>query len=447
MAIAARLPGHATPDRVAAAWLAVVARHGTLRTVFGRDEAGRPTLHEVEVTPGAWVEHEVGDRSPREVLRDLFDRACAPFERPSHRLALLLPGEAEPDPRPLVVLGSDHAHVDMWSFLVVLRDLYDALADLESGRRPGAGLPPAAGFAEHSAALESRPPAPVEVHRRWAEILDAGGGAMPGFPLPLGDPDFVGSSVVEVRDLLDAGQASTLAERAHEHGVRTIALVMSVLARVTADLAGAPLRAVFPVHSRDEERWRDSVGWYITNAVLELTDPDPEACGGAVREAIALGSYPLAPILAPYGGMPVAPGMFAISWLDTRRLPELPPDAAVQYVSAIVRDDGVMVWFIVNDTGLHLRARYPDTPEARTSVGAWLDAVERGLLDLVNRKGDGPSGSGGGADEVLGGLAGDQVLELAAEQGCDARVGGVTVAALVRGDQGVGRPPQRVVGR
>ena len=391
MAIAARLPEHAGPERVAQAWLAVVARHGTFRTVFSRDDAGGLALHEVQVTPGEWIGHEVPRGwTTRDLLREVFDAACAPFERPSYRLALVLPDASEPDPRPVVVLGADHAHVDMWSFLVVLRDLYEALADLEAGRPAGAGFAPAAGFAEHSAALEARPRAPAEVHRRWAEILDAGGGVMPRFPLPLGDPADARASVVEVRDLLDAGQAAALAEQAHAGGVRTIAVAMSVLARVTADLAGVPLRAVFPVHSRDEERWRDSVGWYITNSVLELADPDPQACARAVREAMVLGSHPLAPILAPYGGMPVASGMFAISWLDTRRLPALPPDAAVQYVSAIVRDDGVMVWFIVNDTGLHLRARYPDTPQARTNVRAWLDAVQRGLLDVVSGPGTVP---------------------------------------------------------
>lgn len=385
MAISARLPEHATPERIASAWFAVVSRHGTLRTVFTRDAAGQPVLHEVDPVLGEWAEHDIpAGQTIREVLRDLFDRVCAPYARPSYRLALLLPDAAEPDRRPVVVLGSDHAHVDMWSFLVILRDLYAGLVDLADGRRPGTGSVPAASFAEHSAALEARPPAPEAVHRRWAEILDAGGGVMPRFPLPLGDPDPAGVSAVEVRDLLDAGQAVAFAAAARHYGVRTIGLVMSVLTRVTRDLAGTPLRAVFPVHSRDEDRWRDSVGWFITNSVLELADPDPAACVGAVGEAVALGSYPLAPILAPYGGMPVAPGMFALSWLDTRRLPALPEDAQVQYVSAIVRDDGVMVWFILNDTGLHLRARYPDTPPARASVGAWLDAVQHGLLDLLN---------------------------------------------------------------
>ena len=138
---------------------------------------------------------------------------------------------------------------------------------------------------------------------------------MPTFPLPLGTPDAARDSIVEVRDLLDAAECERVADLARARGLRLISLVLSVLTRATRDLADAPLRAIFPVHSRDEERWRDSVGWYITNSVIESDDPDPAACASAIAEAIALGSHPLGPILAPYGGMPVGPGMFALSWL------------------------------------------------------------------------------------------------------------------------------------
>jgi GNAT superfamily N-acetyltransferase len=97
--------------------------------------------------------------------------------------------------------------------------------------------------------------------------------------------------------------------------------------------------------------------------------------------------------------MPEAPGMFAISWLDLRRLP-VRVDAAgleAQYIGAAIRTDGVMLWFILDESGLHLRCRYPDTAEARTHVGAWLDLlVERlratarssagGRLDVDGRR-------------------------------------------------------------
>lgn len=385
MAIAVRLPEHVTDQDVAAAWAAVCARHGTLRTVFERAGGGEVALHDAVLTVGPWVEHDVGDRATRDVVREVLDAACRPFASPAHRLCLVEPGPEADDPRPAVLLAADHAHVDMWSLVVLVRDLVSCVDDVRRGTEPGGRLPLSPAFADHTAALRARPPAPGHVRRRWADILEAEGGVMPLFPLPLGDVSAPTPEVVEVRDVLDAGGAARFADVAHGRGVRMIALAMSVLTRATREVAGAPLRAVFPVHSRYEDRWHDAVGWFITNAVIESYDTDPRACAAAVKEALGLGSWPLAPILAPWGGMPQAPGMFAVSWLDTRRLPvHLDPALDVQYVSAATRTDGVMVWFVVNDSGLHLRCRYPGTPQARVNVGAWLDAVEAGLVTAAD---------------------------------------------------------------
>jgi hypothetical protein len=389
LAIAFRLPVPvARAEHIAAAWDAVVARHGTLRTVFSVNQDGRLLLDEVAVTSGEWVEHEVAPgRRTREVLREVFDTYCAPFERPSHRLCLVQPEEGAADPRPDLVIGSDHAHVDMWSLVILARDLLACLDDLKAGRTAGAELPSVPAFEEHTAELDEMPPAPFEVERRWDEILKAGGGGMPNFPLELGELRPIPAEVVEVRDVLNGDGAERLAAIAREQGVRLIALGISVLTEVTAALASRPLRAVFPVHSRHEPHWREAVGWFITNAVIESSDPDPVACVAAVQEATGLGSWPLAPILAPHGGMQVEPGMFAISWLDARRLPVPTAQASdLRYVSAAIRTDGVMIWFAVDDSGLHLRCRYPDTPEARTNVGRWLDAVEGGLRELAARE-------------------------------------------------------------
>jgi hypothetical protein len=385
MAIAFRVPSPLDLAMLGHAWDAVVARHGTLHTAFSLGFDDELELHEVEVGPGSWSEHPVATgRSVRDALREVLDAACAPYQRPSHRLCVVEPGPAEADRRGVAVIGSDHAHVDMWSLLVLVRDLLACLGDLREGREPGSALPPAASFAEHTRALQEMPRTPPRVLRRWFDILDAEGGLMPAFPLPLGTLSPPPAEVVEVRDVLDATEVERFAGAAHEQGVRMIALATSVLTRVTRELAGRPLRAVFPVHSRHERRWHDACGWFITNAVIESADPDPVACATAVTEALGLGSWPLGPILAPYGGMPVRPGMFAVSWLDTRRLPiAVGDDLDVQYVSAAIRTDGVMVWFVVNRAGLHLRCRYPDTPEARDGVGRWLDEVEKGLRGIV----------------------------------------------------------------
>ncbi|WP_236967123.1 peptide synthetase [Microbacterium aurantiacum] len=407
MSIALRLPDGTTRDAVARAWDGVVAAHGTLRTVFSRDDddAGAVRLHEGTASAGEWSEHPLegdgagdgagegtgdgaGEGTVRDTIRQVFDARCRPFAAPSHRVALIEPGagsasdggtDAAPggDPRPIAVIAADHAHVDMWSLLVLARDLLALL-----GEDAASVVGERESFAAHTTALEARASAPAEVHTAWREILDAEGGVMPRFPLPLGDLSAPRPEVVEVRDVLDAAELAAFTARAEAAGVRATALALSALARACAEVAGAPLRAVFPVHSRYEERWHDAVGWFITNSVIACADPDPRACAASLRLSLALGSHPLAPILAPWGGMPQSPGMFALSWLDVRRLPvRLARDTEAQWVSASIETDGVMIWFVVGDDGLHLRCRYPDTPEALQNVGRWLDAVERAVRD------------------------------------------------------------------
>ena len=370
MALSLRLSHPVPPDALATAWLAVVARHGTLRSVFVPGDDGEPQLYEIDIAPGRWVEHPIASgQAVNDALRDVLDRACSPYARPSHRLCMLETADG-----PTVVIAADHSHVDMWSMLVIARDLLAALAAVHDGRTPA--LPPAPAFAEHTSALRNRPTAPDDVRRRWTEVLAAGDDVMPRFPLPLGEST-LHRERVEVRDVLDVDDSAAFAAQARDDGVSTLALVVAAMTDVTLELAGTPLRAVFPVHSRYDATWHDSVGWFITNSVLESTVPEPRAVAEAVKEAVRMGSWPLEDVLRPWGGMPEAPGMFAISWLDLRRLP-VRVDATgldAQYVGATIRTDGVMLWFVLDESGLHLRCRYPDTAEARRHVGAWLDTL------------------------------------------------------------------------
>lgn len=370
MALSIRLPARVSRDSLADAWLAVVARHGTLRTAFSAGPNGDPQLHEIDVRPGGWVEHEISaGQAVNDALQAVLDAACSPYQRTSHRLCLL-----ETAAGLTVVIAADHSHVDMWSMLVIARDLLALLTDARIGR--AASLPPAPAFVEHTQALLDRPPAPDQVRETWARIIADSGGVMPRFPLPLGEPE-LGPERVEVRDVFDVDAGAAFAVQARNDGVSTLALAVAAMTSVTRELAAAPLRAVFPVHSRFDTNWHDSVGWFITNSVLESTVAEPLAAANAVKEAVQLGSWPLADVLSPWGGMPMSPGMFAISWLDLRRLPVRIDDVGLdaQYVSAAIQTDGVMLWFILDESGLHLRCRYPDTREARTNVGAWLDLL------------------------------------------------------------------------
>lgn len=378
MALSLRLPGDVDRDALAAAWWAVMQRHGTLRTAFFTDDDNEVGLAEVELLSGGWREHAIAQgEAVNSALRTVLDEACTPFARPSHRLCVL-----ETAAGSTVIIGADHAHVDMWSMLVIARDLLSALSAIAVGEDPD--LDPAPAFYEHTLALSEPGPPPERVSSRWREILEAGGGFMPRFPLPLGDSTAHLERVV-VRDVFDVHSSAAFSAEARAEGVSTLTLALSAMAEITREVGGGPLRAVFPVHSRYEERWNDAVGWFITNSVLEITDPAPRASAAAVREAIDLGSHPLAEVLAPWGGMPEAPGMFAISWLDLRRLPVRIDSTGLdaQYVGATIRTDGVMLWFILDENGLHLRCRYPDSEQARANVGGWLDALVARMQDIA----------------------------------------------------------------
>ncbi|QWC85069.1 hypothetical protein KLP28_16335 [Nocardioidaceae bacterium] len=211
MAVSARLPRDTpggtpgeTPGRLAAAWLAVVARHPTFRSAFARTD-DRLLLHRLEVLDAHWVDHGAGEdeEQTRHLVRQVLDATCRPYAEPSHRLLLIDPHDAAESP--VVVVGSDHAHVDMWSMLVVLRDLVTAWAD-----GPDRLGPRAADFADHTSALAALPPAPASVRHRWWRALAAGGDAMPCFPLPLGEVTAPVPERLVVRDVLDADEAADL---------------------------------------------------------------------------------------------------------------------------------------------------------------------------------------------------------------------------------------------
>lgn len=367
MAIALRLPQVGFDD-LASAWLRVVDRHDTLTTAFTLGEAG-PVLHRVRVTGAAWEDHDT-DPDPRRTVRAVFDRFCRPLASPSHRLLVLTPAPGKADARPVALIGSDHAHVDMWSLVALGRDL---LAEL--GAAP-AGAATVDSFAAHTRLLAQAPPLSAAAREDWRRVIEAGDGWMPVFPLPLGDVRPEAAAAVHVRDVFDAAQWSAFAERAAEQGVGPTGLAISCLAAATREVAGQPLRAVFPVHSRTDPRWHESSGWFITNSVLECAETNPAAGAAALRQAIARAAHPLAQVFGAGGDMPQTTGMFALSWLETRRLPvRLPADADAQYVSSVIASDDVMVWFVAGEAGLHMRYRHPDTPEAHESMGRWADAV------------------------------------------------------------------------
>ncbi len=131
MALSFRLPWSPDLTHLEAAWRAVIARHGTLRSVFIAGPDGEPQLHAIEPGEGRWVEHPIASgQAVNDALREVLDAACTPYAQPSHRLCVLETADG-----PTVVVAADHSHVDMWSMLVIARDLLAALDAARAGRR------------------------------------------------------------------------------------------------------------------------------------------------------------------------------------------------------------------------------------------------------------------------------------------------------------------------
>lgn len=355
MAVSFDLPQPATRTQIAQAYHRLIARHGTMRTAVHNPDA--PTLLNIDISPGQW--HAEAPEDARDVLSKLFDERCQPFATPSHQLTVVDHAGGDTLTDATIILAFDHTHTDAWSLLVTLRDFCALLA--------GEELPPTLSFGEHSQQLARRSAAPKHVVRRWREHLAAG---MPTFPGDLGNISIARPQVVEVFDIFSAEGLARFDFAAQTGGMTNLALLVQAMSRV------APVRAVFPIHSRKQPHtqagtWENAMGWFITNSVL--TYAQGQDVTAAIRETIELGSYPLAPIMDEF---PTVPGMFAISWLDNRKLP-ITPDAQLhpQHISANFHTDSVMAWFVTNFDGMHMRVRYPDTPQARESVGRWCAGV------------------------------------------------------------------------
>lgn len=409
MAVAFALPSAATDTQLEQTWLQVIQRHETLRTRVVNP--ADPELELVRVSRGQWSAARpshprvhlssafTSSTDPRCVLREVFDEACDPFSTPSHQMCVVdhsthtdpqgasLAGHGDLTPQlftdATVVIGLDHCHTDAWSLLLLVRDFTTILHAMQTGNSgsvaPSPVLPPANSFGEHSRNLLARPPAPAAVQSAWKLIMEVNG-QMPTFPHPLGDLSKPRDQVVEIHDVVDEEGLQSVKTAAQKRGVRLIGVAVAAM---------APLNAVFPVHSRRQPftppgTWAQAMGWFITNSVIRCSSSDPLEAMKSVKEAIELGSYPLEPLLEPWGGMPHTTGMLAVSWLDNRKLPvQVDPALDPQHVSAEIKVNDVMLWFVVNHDGMHMRVRYPDTPEARSNVSSWCQTVCESIREFA----------------------------------------------------------------
>ena len=75
MAISVSMPKAVSREELERAWLEVIERHGTLRTVFSTGMGGEVQQHRIDVGPGKWIDHAVAPgESINEALRAVLNR-------------------------------------------------------------------------------------------------------------------------------------------------------------------------------------------------------------------------------------------------------------------------------------------------------------------------------------------------------------------------------------
>ncbi|WP_265443084.1 condensation domain-containing protein [Flexivirga meconopsidis] len=382
-------------DRAAltSACAALMNRHEVLRTATAFRDGAPVTLAFGDEFDWEIVESDckgsVTDR--RRQLRTLIDDATHTVDGPKVCFAAVDAGD-----RSTVVIALDHGLTDAVSMAVLARDfveLYAAGRDHWSdGDHPelaGTGLPRVGSFLDacRAEAAVAAGPAGTGISD-WHAFFDRNCGGLPRFPLPAAARHGNGPAAVDVRSVLTCEQTDALERCARDHGARLPAALLATCARAAGTLGLTDeFSTLLPVGTRSRDEWREAVGWFVSNGPvtiashLAMDELLPEA-QRQVERAQRLATLPLGDVLASYArGFAHEGDVGMISYVDYRRVPghELHERHAVTQASPDAPTTDVQLWWVRDDTGLALRARMPDTAQARSIVGDWLDEVERTL--------------------------------------------------------------------
>lgn len=385
-----------------------IDRHEVLRSQASIDP-DTDTL--TRVTAGAGQVRLRTDRigwyaNPETMLEQIagsFDRATAPMTWPAYLFMTI----ARDDDFTLL-LAADHSVIDGYSLIIgahELRHLYRAAVDGTTDP----GLPEVGSYVDFSARERRRADDADDTHPAvalWRSFLRAGRGNIAPFgeaEVAMAAPDDEDDETerpqrsVE-RLLLDPEQANRFAAVTSAAGGSMQAGVLAALGLTYQDRTGeAEFRCVLPRHTRDEQRWLWSVGWYVGLSPVWLDLSGHPTFDQAVsrataelkrtRRAAELPFLRLAELIG-YIGTP----RFVVSYLDTRFAPgaaEADAGGATVLRSHSYSDDEVYLWVNRTPGGLRLSARFPadnpDQPGLGAAVTEYLDAFTALITELGER--------------------------------------------------------------
>ncbi|OZG26932.1 condensation protein [Williamsia sp. 1138] len=383
LALTIELPGHHPPEAFTDAFGALLERHEVLRGHFavtdGSDDAEAVDYQRFIYEPGTSLLENVSRTffndstiAGAPAFRSAIDTTCTPFQPYPHFFATVEHREST-----TVVCAFDHCFVDAISVAIVAEDLLHHFR--------GIAVPAAGSFLSSGGA---RVPQPSRVDdprlTPWHTLLSATDWSVPEFPLDLGvaEGDKVPSHI-DVREVFDAATAHLFDVAAREHGLRTYPTMLACLA-IAIQRSGGPDKTamIIPVHTRRHPDRERAVGWFVSNGPLLVDGAESDLFCASHKAIESLTAAVLAAdvgISSVYGAFgdrihTRRSDIFMVSYVDYRRF-DLPESVSPKHVSSSGKTDTLQLWFWRDESGLHLRARYPATTIARTTVPTVLQTL------------------------------------------------------------------------
>ncbi|MEU9192979.1 hypothetical protein [Streptomyces hundungensis] len=310
--------------------------------------------------------------SVRRQIEAFFDRNTQPLGWPQMVFATV-----EGTDGTTVFIGADHGVVDGYTLAMIPGQIRDAL----DGRAQDPFGQQSLECAAEERKLGGVPSAEPELAAPWRSLLDDARGRTPAFPLPLGASESPNAQRSAYRWLLDGSATTRFATASRAAGGTTAAGLLACLALATARVSGERCLSLISLANTRPRKWRSAPGWFVgLHPVRIPAVPGADFAGTVVLAAAELrrrgpGPESSLPHISRMLRTEIHP-RFVVSYLDVRRVAGRPPhpqDAMLR--SRIHSPAEVYVWLTRSDRGVHLSARFPDTPLARTGVGRFVQAV------------------------------------------------------------------------
>jgi hypothetical protein len=388
------IAGPLDADALQTTLLQWIARHESLRS--GLRMAG-PRLERFTLRPDAValqptvVAHFAHGDDVVRCLEDRFDVATDPLTWPPYLFVTVARDDGF-----TVYLAFDHSMVDGYSITQTPAELHALYAAAVGGRTVELGeVGSYVDFSEIEYHDAERLDVNDDAVVRWRDFIQACDGALPGFPLELGvAPGEMPSQTGICEWLLDTSETDAFEAACRAAGGNFLAGVLAVASLVAYELGGEPVyRTIVPFHTRYEQRWADSLGWYIGLAPVEIATERAQDFNELIGMALASSQAAKSVAQVPFGKVcslldTVVRPVSVFSFMDGRTLPGADRwgEWRAHAFGKVSVGDEAYVWVNRTVDGLYMTCRYPSTDVAHANIAGYLEHT-REVLRAVARDG------------------------------------------------------------